>query len=142
MCVHSLGMEVFQIKKYLMLLFIICSLLILTACTNSPEQVVGEYDTTKLSNTFDQTKEAYLIGANQDGMPIFKDTNKALEQALIDYAEGFSAIQKQFNLDPVNAENWGNYKTYGWQLTTDDENIKKQGSEISQFFDIYENSFK
>ena len=69
-------MEVLQIKKYLVVLFIICTLLILTACVNSPEQVVGEYDTTKLSNTFDQTKEAYLIGANQDGMPIFKNKNK------------------------------------------------------------------
>ena len=135
-------MEVLQIKKYLMLLFIICSLLILTACANSPDQVVGEYDITKLSNTFDQTNEAYSIGVNQEGMPIFKDTNKALEQALIDYAGGFTAIQKQFNLAPVNDENWENYKTYGWQLTIDDENIKKQGSEISQFFDIYENSFK
>lgn len=31
---------------------------------------------------------------------------------------------------------------YGWQLTTDVEDIQKQGSEITQFFDIYENSFK
>ena len=134
-------MEVLQIKKYLMV-FIICSLLILSACANSPDQVVGEYDTTKLSNAFNQTNEAYSIGANQDGMPIFKDTNKALEQALIDYADGFTAIQKQLNLDLVNDENWGSYMKYGWQLTTDNENIKKQGSEISQFFDIYENSFK
>ena len=125
-----------------MVLCIICSLLIITACVNSPNQVVGEYDTSKLSNNFDQNNEAYSIGANKDGMPIFKDTNKALEQALIDYADGFTAIQKQFNLNPVNDENWGNYKTYGWQLTTEDEKIKKQGSEISQFFDIYENSFK
>ena len=125
-----------------MVLFAVCSLLILTACANTPDQVVGEYDTTKLSNTFDQTNEAYSIGANQDGMPIFKDTNKALEQALIDYADGFTAIQKQFNLAPVNDKNWENYKTFGCQLTTDDENIKKQGCEISQFFDIYENSFK
>ena len=117
MFVNSLGMEVLQIKKYLMVLFIICSLLILTACVNSPDQVVGEYDTTKLSNTFEQTNEAYSMGVNQEGMPIFKDTNKALEQALIDYAGGFTAIQKQFNLNPVNDENWENYKTYGWQLT-------------------------
>ena len=117
-------------------------MLILSACVNSPEEVVGEYDTSKLSNVFNQNNEAYLIGANKDGMPIFKDTNKALEQALIDYADGFTAIQEQFNLAPVNNENWDSYKTYGWQLTTEDENIQKQGSEITQFFDIYENSFK
>lgn len=118
------------------------SLLIVSACVNSPGQVVGEYDITKLSNVFNQGNEAYSIGANKDGMPIFKDTNKALQQALIDYSDGFTAIQEQFNLDPVNDENWDSYKTYGWQLTTDDESIGKQGSEISQFFDIYENSYK
>mgnify|MGYP003550872844 FL=1 len=90
----------------------------------------------QLRPIFSSVPDSYI-----DGMPIFKDTNKALEQALIDYADGFTAIQKQYNLAPVNDENWKNYKTYGWQLTIDDENIKKQGSEISQFFDIYENSF-
>ncbi len=61
---------------------------------------------------------------------------RAFNQALIDYADGFTAIQEQFDLDPVSSGNWGNYKTYGWQLTTDPEDIQKQGSEITQFFDI------
>lgn len=134
-------MEVLQIKKYLIVLFVFSSMLILSSCVNSPGQVIGEYDTTKLSNDFNQNSEAYSIGENKDGMPIFKDTNRAFEQALIDYADGFTAIQKQFDLDPVSSENWESYKTNGWQLTTDDEDIKKQGSEITQFFDIYENSF-
>ncbi|MFC7686308.1 hypothetical protein [Ureibacillus sp. GCM10028918] len=135
-------MEVLQIKKYLIVLFIFSSMLILSACVNSPAHVIGEYDTTKLNNVLNENNEAYSIGTNKDGMPIFKDTNKALEQASFDYADGFAAIQGQFNLEPINNENWDSYKTYGWQLTTDDENIKKQGSEITQFFDIYENSFK
>jgi hypothetical protein len=114
----------------------------LSACVNSTGQVVGEYDTSKLSNDFNQSNEAYSIGANKDGMPIFKDTNRAFEQAFIDYANGFTAIQEQFDLEPVSSENWESYKTYGWQLTSDDENIQKQGSEVTQFFDIYENGFK
>lgn len=135
--------EVLQIKKFIMVFFVVTSMLIVSACENSSsEEVVREYDTTKLSNDFNQNDEAYLIASNKDGMPIFKNTNKALEQALIDYADGFTAIQEQFNLPPVNNENWDRYKTYGWQLTTDDENIQKQGVEITQFFDIYENSFK
>lgn len=117
-------------------------MLFLAACEDSPGQVFGEYDTSKLSNDFNQNNEAYSIGANKDGMPIFKDTNKAFEQALIDYEDGFIAIQEEFNLDPVNSENWESYKIFGWQLTTDVESIRKQGSEITQFFDIYENSFK
>jgi hypothetical protein len=34
------------------------------------------------------------------------------------------------------------YKIYGWQLTTENEELSKQGLTISCFFDIYENSFK
>ncbi|WP_221766324.1 hypothetical protein [Lysinibacillus telephonicus] len=123
-------------------LWVISLMLFLAACEDSPGQVFGEYDTSKLSNDFNQNNEAYSIGANKDGMPIFKDTNKAFEQALIDYENGFIAIQEEFNLDPVNSENWESYKIFGWQLTTDVESIRKQGSEITQFFDIYENSFK
>ncbi|WP_421664411.1 hypothetical protein [Lysinibacillus telephonicus] len=130
------------IKRYLISLWVISLMLFLAACEDSPGQVFGEYDTSKLSNDFNQNNEAYSIGANKDGMPIFKDTNKAFEQALIDYENGFIAIQEEFNLDPVNSENWESYKIFGWQLTTDVESIRKQGSEITQFFDIYENSFK
>lgn len=129
-------------KTQLIALFVTSTILILSACVDSPGQVVAEYDTSKLSTDFNQSNDAYLIGANKDGMPIFKDTNKAFEQALIDYADGFTAIQQQFDLEPVSSENWKNYKTYGWQLTTANETIKKQGNEITQFFDIYENSFK
>ncbi|RTQ92969.1 hypothetical protein EKG35_10280 [Lysinibacillus telephonicus] len=129
-------------KRYLISLWVISLMLFLAACEDSPGQVFGEYDTSKLSNDFNQNNEAYSIGANKDGMPIFKDTNKAFEQALIDYENGFIAIQEEFNLDPVNSENWESYKIFGWQLTTDVESIRKQGSEITQFFDIYENSFK
>lgn len=129
-------------KRHLIVLFFISLMLILSACVNSTGQVVGEYNTSKLSNDFNQSNEAYAIGANKDGMPIFKDTSRAFDQARIDYADGFTAIQEQFNLEPVNGKNWGSYKTYGWQLTTDAEDIQKQGSEITQFFDIYENSFK
>ena len=30
----------------------------------------------------------------------------------------------------------------GWQIPTDDETIRKSGVELTQFLDIYENSFK
>lgn len=118
-------------------------ILMLTACGNSKSEVVGEYDISKLGGDFLKSgNEAYAIGTNKDGMPIFKDTDKAFNQAIIDYTEGFTAIEEEYDLKPISKKNWEEYKTYGWQLNPDNEDVRKQGSQITQFFDIYENSFK
>ncbi len=130
-------------KKYFFMILTICMILMLTACGNSKSEVVGEYDISKLGGDFIKSgNEAYAIGTNEDGMPIFKDTDKAFNQAIIDYTEGFTAIEEEYDLKPIGKKNWEEYKTYGWQLTTDNEDLRKQGFEITQFFDIYENSFK
>lgn len=130
-------------KKYFIMILTICMILMLTACGNSKSEVVGEYDISKLGGDFLKSgNEAYAIGTNKDGMPIFKDTDKAFNQAIIDYTEGFTAIEEEYDLKPISKKNWEEYKTYGWQLTTDNEDVRKLGSQISQFFDIYENSFK
>lgn len=130
-------------QKYCFMLLTICMIFMFTACGNSKSKVVGEYDRSKLSGDFLKSgNEAYAIGANKDGMPIFKDTDKAYDQAIIDFVEGFAAIEEECGLEPISKKNWEEYKTYGWQLTTDNEEIRKQGIQITQFFDIYENSFK
>lgn len=113
----------------------------LTPVNTSLSKVVGEYDTSKLGNDFGNS-EAYAIGANVKGMPVFKNPNKAFRQAIRDYKDGFKAIRKEFELLPVNKLNYQHYHTYGWQLTTGSDEEKRQGMVISQFFDIYENSFK
>ncbi|EOR19963.1 hypothetical protein A500_19434 [Clostridium sartagoforme AAU1] len=77
----------------------------------------------------------------ESGMPVFKDANKAFKQAKIDFAYGFDFIKDEFNLNKVNRFYWKPYKTYGWQVTTEDDELKKQCLDISVFFDIYENSF-
>jgi len=133
-----------NMKKYYILAITLCAIFLLIACASPNSKVVGEYDTSKLGGNFAKSSnEAYAIGSNKDRMPVFKDTDKAFKQALIDYEEGFKAIQKEFNLKPISKKNWEAYKTYGWQLSADnDEEIRRQGREITQFFDIYENSFK
>ncbi len=125
-------------KKLFIILFSFSLILILSSCKNSSGKVTGEYN----GNASLGDNEAYYLGENSKGVPIFKNTDEALAQAIIDYADGFKSIEEQFNLKPVSKKNWKDYKTYGWQLKTEDENIKKQGVEISRFFDFYENSFE
>ena len=85
--------------------------------------------------------KAYAIGVNAVGDPVFKKPQEAFHQCLIDYRAGFHEIQKQNHLLPVNSLNWRDYGTYGWQTWAKDDNVRKQCAHISQFFDIYENSF-
>ena len=124
-------------KKFLISIFTFILVFMISSCSTSGK-VVREYT----GNVSFGDNEAYALGENSKGMPIFKDTDKALAQAIIDYADGFKAIEEQYNLKPVSKKNWKDYKTYGWQLNTEDENIKKQGGRITQFFDFYENSFE
>ncbi|WP_273129479.1 hypothetical protein [Bacillus weihaiensis] len=122
-------------------LLIIFSIILLGSCDNqSLSIVVNEYDTSKLSIDFGNEK-AYEIGANVEGMPIFKDPKKALKQAKLDYKEAFEAVAKEFDLEPVSDRNYKEYKKYGWQVTVKDKNVQEQSVKLSKFLDIYENSF-
>lgn len=114
---------------------------LLVGCSPVTTNVVMEYDVSQLPSDFGGD-EAYAIGLNDKGMPVFVNPDKAFEQVVIDYREGFKAIQREFYLLPISRLTWENYKAYGWQLTHEDEKIVEQGYEISRFFDIYENSFE
>jgi len=123
-------------------LLFVCSILLLIACENqSSSAVVGDYNVSELNIDFGNS-DAYEIGANDKGMPIFKNTEKALAQAISDYQVGFEYLASEFNLEPVSHENYEMYKVYGWQTNVSDEMIKQQCIDITGFFDIYENSFK
>lgn len=124
--------------KHLMMVISIALLTFLTAC-NSPSEVVDDYDISQLSDF--GVNEAYEIGANAKGMPIFKDYKKALQQAQIDYKKGFDATVVEYNLMPISNENYRDYKKYAGQLESKDEMVKQQGIMVSKFLDIYENSF-
>lgn len=115
-------------------------IIILIYKATSPEKAVGEYDK-KIGSKIFQENKAYDIGLAESGKPAFKDANKAFKQAKIDFAGGFDLIKDEFNLNKLNKFYWKPYKTYGWQVTTEDDELKKQCLDISAFFDIYENSF-
>lgn len=101
------------------------------------EGIKGSVDVTKYANN-----PAYEIGADKEGYAVFKNPDKAFAQMKIDFAKGLAAIKEEYKLSKLSRWNFRTYGQYGWQLTkTKDAEIINQGARISQFFDIYENSF-
>lgn len=125
----------------LVLIVAVLFIIILIYKATSHEKAVGEYNKRIGSEIF-QENEAYDIGMAESGMPVFKDASKAFKQAKIDFADGFDFIKDEFNLNKVNRFYWKPYKTYGWQVTTENDELKKQCIDISVFFDIYENNLR
>lgn len=91
---------------------------------------------------FENISIDFEIGANKYGIAVFKNPKVALKRLKKDYSKGISAIKKEFSLMPLSNFNYKQYKRYGWQVTSEDEEIQKQARFISNFFDIYENSFR
>ena len=49
-------------------------------------------------------------------------------------------IKDEMKLDSISKNNYQDYKTYRWQVTTGSKD--EQAHFVSLFFDIYENSFE
>ena len=84
----------------------------------------------------------FEIGANKDGYAVFKNPEKAFDKLFELYADGIKLIQKEFDLEPLSADNYDWYGIYGVQVENGTDKEKSQAKFISQFIDIYENSFK
>ena len=85
---------------------------------------------------------AYLLALNDENKPVFADPVKALAQAKVDYSEAISAVKSEHHLLPLSRYYYNAYGVFGWQIVTDDDMLCKQGAQLSQFIDIYENSFR
>jgi beta-lactamase regulating signal transducer with metallopeptidase domain len=91
--------------------------------------------------SFEQISEDFAIGADQYGIAVFKDPNKAFETFRTLYANGIALIQKENDLPPFSQKTYDLYKTYGWQTTTGTEKQQAQATFVTKFLDVYENSF-
>lgn len=80
--------------------------------------VVGECDNQELVERWQQYGEAYAIGANKDGMPIFKDREAAMKQAKKDYGLGFEYLREYRNFPKIsdNPKVCQQYKMLGCRL--------------------------
>lgn len=112
--------------------------------SNDPAIVVSDYDASNLAGTFlTSENEAYRIGSNSEGLPVFINTDLAWAAMLNDYADGLSAIQNSFDLAKIEKDDFEFYKLYGVQMDGSlDVEISEQCKDISYFLDIYENSLE
>lgn len=106
-------------------------------------QVVGEYTGPVDAAAVFGEQEAYRVGSNSVGKPVFIDLEAAWDQMLLDYADSLAAVEEQFVHKPIDKYNWKQYETYSWQL---DESLcgsetQQEGVTLSLFLGVYANSF-
>lgn len=83
----------------------------------------------------------FSICANQYGYAVFLDPDKAFKRLKKDYKAGIELIQKEFNLSNLTKNDFLSYANLGWQVTTGTEEEQDEAWFVSDFLNIYENSF-
>ena len=78
---------------------------------------------------------------NENGVVCFKNSSIAYDKFKKEYKDALKFIQKEFNLPFFSKWTYEEYKTYGWQANTNDNELKEKCNEVSQFLDIYENGY-
>lgn len=100
--------------------------------------IKGEIDTDEYINI----SENFEIGANKNGYAVFKNPQKAFEYLQKEYKAGINLIKKQFDLEELSNENYKEYKKYASQVKYDVSDVQmSEAFFVSEFLDIYENSF-
>ena len=130
---------------------LLCAVLMLSGCGGTavrypavqeylPGQgnIQGHVDTAG----FAAADPAFAIGARQDGLAVYQDPVKALAVLKEKYADGIRLIQQEYQLKDLNADSYEDYKTYGWQVSTGTAEEQEQAHFVTQFLDIYENSYE
>lgn len=146
-----------KMKKYLVLTILALSLLASGCATskkaedrkNSQLKYSKEYVTGKDNikgdvdvEKFEDVSEDFEIGANELGYAVFKNPDKAMSTLKEKYLSAINLIKDEFNLKELSNDTITEYKNYGDQLTKGTKEEKKQAAFVSEFLDIYENSFK
>ena len=102
------------------------------------DNIKGDVDVEK----FENVSEDFEIGANELGYAVFKNPDKAMSTLKEKYLSAINLIKEEFNLKELSNDTITEYKNYGDQLTKGTKEEKKQAAFVSEFLDIYENSFK
>ena len=85
---------------------------------------------------------AYELGLNAYGKKVFRHKEKAFQQIVDDYPDGFTEIQQYCGIKfKISKYNWRTYEVFSWQ-TPEDSPYNDQATLISEFLYIYKNSFE
>jgi len=101
------------------------------------EGILGQVDKEK----YESVSEYFSIGADKYGRAVFKDPFTAFDTMKELYSEGLTLIAEEQDLSPISHRNYNLYKKFGWQVTTGTEEAQRQAKFVTNFLDIYENSF-
>lgn len=103
--------------------------------------VVGDYD---ISGYYDfGDDDAYAVGRNAYGNPVFRDPDAAFKAVKQDCKEAISHIRTHTSiLLPLNRYNWQAYNNLAFDAPAgDQEEVRQQMNFLGHFFSIYENGF-
>lgn len=108
----------------------------------SQEYIAGTGNIKGNVNTkyFTDKSADFQIGANRDGVAVFKNPDAAFARLETDDKAGIELIQKEFKLPPFSQSSYGKYELYGWQATAGTKEEQEQASFVSSVLDIYEDS--
>lgn len=133
---------------------VLCGLLVCVVIAQSFHQrdeamrVVGPYEGNSMNDGeplsgygVDVTKDAYRIGANKFGMPVFADPDAAYEAMKKECELGIKVLQEANDLPDMSKRNLGLYAAMVADTQIQDEGLMKNAAFIGAFYDIYENSF-
>lgn len=98
------------------------------------EGIQGNVDT----DYFTSVSPDFAIGAGADGVAVFKDPKAAFETFRSLYENELGELRREFGLPAFSQKTYASYKIYGFQYTGTDG---KRFRFVSDFLDIYENSF-
>lgn len=102
------------------------------------ENIKGNID----KERFERISYNFEIGANKFGYAVFKKPENAMKELKSKYSLGIELIKNEFKLQELSNDTMEQYKEYGDQVTTGSDEEKKEAVFVSEFLDIYENSFK
>lgn len=100
---------------------------------------VAEYDMEKMHPHFQNT-EAYHMGVNSVGKPIFEDNERAFEQAMQDFEDACTYLEDELALGTVETQ-WQAYSNIRAWMPECDESLQKEVALLFYFLSIYKNSF-
>lgn len=109
------------------------------------DKVVGEYTSRSSIEKFIQ-HDAWQIGENKYGQPVFVDHKKALQFLQEEYQDvldkAYDIYHEEYKLGKFNDSNCGLYMNLIYQMPSENEDLRQRNVLVAQFIDIYENSLK